>query len=95
MLENQKIRPATVIGPLGNALTVADLPPADVRWSPYRKAEVVAAIDGGLITVDEACERYAISIDELTSWRRALDRSGLPGLRVTRTQQYRDPFVAK
>jgi hypothetical protein len=29
-------------------------------------------------------------MEELTSWQRAVERSGMPGLRVTRLQQYRD-----
>lgn len=91
MLENQKFRPARVIGPLGEALTLESLPPTDtVRWTPRRKAEVVAAVAGGLLTFDEACERYSLSIEELASWQRAVDRSGMPGLRVTRTQEYHD-----
>ena len=91
MLENQKIRPQQVIGPLGEALTLATLPPiATARWTPRRKAEVVAAVAGGLLTFDEACERYSLSIEELTSWQRAVDRSGMPGLRVTRIQDYSD-----
>jgi hypothetical protein len=93
MLENQKFPPSQVIGPLGEALTLETLPPPDTqRWVPRRKAEVVAAIVGGLLTVDEACERYSLSMEELTSWQRAVDVSGMPGLRVTRTQQYRDFF---
>jgi hypothetical protein len=49
-------------------------------------------MDGGLLTFDEACERYSISIEELTSWQRAHRRSGIPGLRTTRSQQYRDLY---
>ena len=91
MLENQKIRPARVIGPLGEPLTLDSLPPTDTaRWTPRRKAEVVAAVAGGLLTFDEACYRYSISIEELSSWQRAVDRSGMPGLRVTRMQEYHD-----
>ena len=53
MLENQKIRPAQVIGPLGEPLTLESLPPASTtRWVVRRKAEVVAAVAGGLLTVD-------------------------------------------
>ena len=56
MLENQKIRPAQVIGPLGEPLTLASLPPqGTTRWVVRRKAEVVAAVSGGLLSVDEAC----------------------------------------
>ena len=90
MLENQKFRPASVIGPLGEALTLETLPrPSTTRWVIRRKAEVVAAVAGGLLTVDEACERYGLTIEEFTGWQRAVDRSGMPGLRVTRIKLYR------
>jgi hypothetical protein len=61
-----------------------------VRWTPRRKAEVVAAVSGGLLTFDEACRRYNLDMDELIFWQRAVNRSGMPGLRVTRIQQYRE-----
>jgi hypothetical protein len=90
MIENQKIRPARVIGPLGEPLTLENLPsPTTTRWVVRRKAEVVSAVNGGLLTVDEACERYGLSLEEFASWQRAVDRSGMPGLRVTRIQHYR------
>ena len=44
------------------------------------------------LTVDEACKRYTLSLEEFTSWQRAVDRSGMPGLRVTRIKQYRDQY---
>lgn len=93
MIENQKIRPAQVIGPLGEALTLDSLPPVETdRWVARRKAEVVAAVNGGLLTVDEACNRYRLSLEEFVGWQRAIDRSGLPGLRVTRIQDYRAEY---
>jgi hypothetical protein len=93
MLENQKFRPAQVIGPLGEPLTLDSLPPpSTTRWVVRRKAEVVAAVAGGLLTVDEACERYTLSLEEFTGWQRAVDRSGMPGLRVTRIKHYRDQY---
>ena len=93
MLENQKIRVASVIGPMGEILTLNTIPPpTTTRWVSRRKAEVVAAIDGGLLTIDDACERYRLSLEELASWRRALDRAGVPGLRATRIHHYRDEF---
>ena len=93
MLENQKIRPATVIGPLGEALTLDSLPsPSTRRWVVRRKAEVVAAVNGGLLGIDEACARYDISLEEFTSWQRSVDRSGMPGLRVTRIKHYRNQY---
>ena len=71
-------------------LTVADLPPRDTkRWVIRRKAEVVAAVRGGLISLEEACERYTLTVDEFLSWQRSIDKHGLPGLRATRIQEYR------
>lgn len=79
-----------VIGPTGEILTIDDLPPPDTkRWVIRRKAEVVAAVRGGLLTLEEACKRYTLSVEEFLSWQRAIDRNGLPGLRVTRVQHYR------
>jgi hypothetical protein len=93
VLENQKIRPASVIGPLGEELTLDNLPPPDTtRWVSRRKAQVVAAIEGGLLTADEACARYRMSPEELLNWQRLFDRIGVPGLRTTRIQHYRERF---
>jgi Protein of unknown function (DUF1153) len=93
MIENQKIKPAMVIGPLGEPLTVASLPaPETTRWVVRRKAEVVAAVNGGLLSIDEVCARYNLTLEEFASWQRAVDRSGMQGLRVTRIQHYRDLY---
>ena len=93
MIENQKIRPAQGIGPLGEPLTLDTLPPQSTsRWVVRRKAEVVAAVNGGLLSVDEACERYRLTLEEFASWQRAVDRSGMPGLRVTRIQHYKSLY---
>ncbi len=63
------------------------LPPADTkRWSPSRKAAVVAAARAGLISREEACARYMLSDEELVAWERAFDQNGVPGLRSTRLQ---------
>jgi hypothetical protein len=70
---------------------MADLPPKDTRrWVIRRMAEVVAAVRGGLLSLEEACERYKLTVDEFLSWQRSIDRYGLPGLRATRVQDYRD-----
>lgn len=93
MIENQKIRPAQVIGPLGESLTLDTLPPPNTsRWVVRRKAEVVAAVNGGLLSVDEVCERYSLTVEEFAAWQRAVDRSGMPGLRVTRIQHYKSLY---
>ncbi|MBB4211634.1 uncharacterized protein DUF1153 [Rhodothalassium salexigens DSM 2132] len=82
--------PEYVVGPTGEPMTRDDLPPPSTkRWVIRRKAEVVAAVRGGLITLEEACRRYSLSVEEFLSWQQAIDRNGLPGLRVTRAQEYR------
>ena len=44
---------------------MSDLPATDTpRWSPRRKAEVVAAVRGGLLTLDEARIRYTLTEEE-------------------------------
>jgi hypothetical protein len=92
-IETRAPRPAQVIGPLGESLTLDSLPPpSTTRWVVRRKAEVVAAVNGGLLTVDEACQRYTLSLEEFASWQRAVDRSGMPGLRVTRIQHYKSLY---
>lgn len=79
-----------VIGPDGTPLTLKDLPPPTTkRWVIRRKAEVVAAVRGGLLTLEEACDRYKLTVEEFLSWQKAIDQFGLPGLRATRVQQYR------
>ena len=48
-----------------------ELPPANVkRWTPQRKAAVLAAVRSGAITVEEACRRYEISGEEFLAWLR-------------------------
>ena len=51
---------------------------------------VVEAVRGGQLTLQEACERYQLSLDEFLSWERAIERHGVPGLRTTRVQVYRE-----
>ena len=80
-----------VIGPDGSPLTIADLPPRNTRrWVIRRKAEVVAAVRGGLLSLDDACKRYTLTVEEFLAWQHAIDRFGLAGLRATRVQQYRN-----
>jgi hypothetical protein len=80
-----------IIGPEGRALTLADLPSPNIeRWVIRRKAEVVAAVDGGLLSLEDACARYRLSVEEFLSWERAIRRHGMLGLRATHVQHYRD-----
>jgi Protein of unknown function (DUF1153) len=79
-----------VVGPDGRILTRETLPSPDTRrWNPFRKAEIVAAVTGGLISMEEACTRYRLTTDEFLGWQRLADRHGLRGLRVTWIQRYR------
>lgn len=81
---------ARVAGPKGRELTITDLPPSNTqRWVIRRKAAVVAAVQGGLITLEQACAYYRLSVEEYVSWQRAVQKFGMPGLRVTRAQEYR------
>lgn len=93
MSTSPELRPDSVIGPLGQPLTLAMLPPPDTkRWIAHRKAELVAAVHGGMLTLDEVCQRYRIERDEFVSWQRGVERLGLRGLLVTRSQKHRDLF---
>jgi hypothetical protein len=70
-----------------------DLPPADTaRWVPRRKAAVVKAIADGRISLEEACARWNLSMEEINLWQRAMRQIGVHGLRVTRVQIYRPLF---
>ncbi len=70
-----------------------DLPSPDtIRWHTHRKAQVVAGVRIGLISLEEACRRYRLSAEEFASWRRLIDEYGLLGLRVTYCKQYRRAF---
>jgi hypothetical protein len=90
MTELHRPRVKCVIGPDGSPLTIADLPMAETKRSVIRrKAVVVAAVRGGLLSLEEACCRYSLSVEEFLSWQYSIDQHGLSGLRTTRIQQYR------
>lgn len=90
MSQPYRARVSYVLGPDGSPLTIADLPsPTTRRWVIRRKAEVVAAVRGGLLSLEEACERYTLTVEEFLSWQRSIDQHGLAGLRATRVQEYR------
>lgn len=66
------------------------LPPSDTqRWVMRRKAQVVSAVRGGILSFEEACQRYRLSEEEFKSWMTLLDTHGVRGLRATRMQEYR------
>jgi hypothetical protein len=57
-------------------------PSAAIRWSAWRKVELITAIRVGVITFSEACERYCLSLKELSAWEAAFDKDGLAALQM-------------
>mgnify|MGYP003122468045 CR=1 FL=1 len=89
-MEKQNARTFSVPGPDGRTLTLSDLPsPSISRWVTRRKAEVVAAVSGGLLSRKAACDRYNLTDEEFDTWEKLYSRHGAKGLRTTRLQQYR------
>jgi hypothetical protein len=61
-----------------------ELPPPTIRhWVAARKAQVVNAVQSGRLSLDEALRRYRLSIEEFSSWKTALYRQGVQGLRIS------------
>src|SRR4051794_18151850 len=77
--------------PLDASVALLDLPAPDTkRWVVRRKAIVVAAVRNGSLSLQEACRRYKLSVEEFLAWQRAIDRHGVrgcasPGCRFTAT----------
>jgi hypothetical protein len=81
---------SAIVGPDGYLMSIRDLPPPDTtRWVARRKAIVVFAVAGGLISTVEACKRYGLTLEELEGWKRLVQNHGVRGLRVTRAKYYR------
>jgi len=64
--------------------------PKTRRWVMRRKAQVVTAVREGVLSLNEACERYCLSEEEFHSWASLLEHHGVHGLRATRIQEYRE-----
>jgi len=68
----------------GEVVPLEDLPPPGTRhWVPRYKAAVVAAVDAGVLSLDDARRRYMLSEEEFESWRDTIDRFGIVGLRMS------------
>ena len=65
------------------------LPMPSQRWTCARKATVVTAVRQGFVPVEEVCERYALSPDELLAWERDFYCYGVDGLLAKRVQSSR------
>jgi hypothetical protein len=71
-------------------MSVADLPPrGTTRWVARRKRAVVHGVRSGLLTLEDALERYDLSKEEFAAWEAAEARHGLSGLKATRIQEFR------
>ena len=58
-----------VVGFDGVPLTLRDLPASEAaHWTARRKAEVVLAIHGGLLSLEAATEKYALTNEEFRTW---------------------------
>ena len=68
----------------GSLLSVADLPPRDMRgWVASRKLAVLRAVLYQLWSQEEALETYSISEEEFYDWVRCLAANGPSGLKIT------------
>ena len=71
--QNYRMRVPYFIGMDGKVVTLADLPPTTHRrWLRRHKAIILAAVSQGLLSFEEACERYSLTLEEYLSWQRAL-----------------------
>jgi hypothetical protein len=76
--------PRAVKLPDGTVMTRADLPPPQTtRWVASRKLAVVRGVMHGLITQEDAIERYGLSKEEFLEWLTALSEQGADGLKAT------------
>jgi hypothetical protein len=50
------------------------------RWTYVRKAELIAAVNNGDISLDGACQDNALSLDELLIWKAVMEQEGKWGL---------------
>lgn len=58
-----------VVAADGTMLNIGNLPPSDTkRWVRRRKSYVVAAVKGGLLSLDEAYRRYSLTPEEFQGW---------------------------
>jgi len=76
---------------LGCEGSSAGLPLFHTRWVISRKLQLLSAIEDDLITLEEASDRYLLTMQELLSWQVHKTRYGERGLLATQVQKYRKP----
>lgn len=83
MIEQTPSRPLRIVSSQAAIPPPVSLPPSDTtRWVASRKALVVAAVERGQITIEEAMARYRLSQEEFTAWQCALTQGGVKALRM-------------
>jgi hypothetical protein len=81
-------RPDRLDPRLAGILDLESVPPVTTtRWWPRHKAQVVAAVEAGLLSPEEACDLYRLSPEELSGWMRNHQLFGERGLRATRQRR--------
>lgn len=72
MSKTQKV--AYIIGPDGSYIDRDSLPTqAYKRWSLNNKANIVFAIEAGLITPKHACHKYEVTRSQLKDWYQRIE----------------------
>lgn len=57
-----------VVGTTWQPLTPSDLPTLNTkRWVSSRKAQIVVAVESSLLSPDEACSRYTLTVEEFVA----------------------------
>ena len=70
-------------------LTSRHLPAPTTRWVASRKATLVRSVEAGLLSLEDAYSRYAISVDEFLLWQHRLARQWRPRIAGHRIQRHR------
>lgn len=93
MIEQTNSRRAHPVGQTSHIPGLDSLPPAHTsRWIASRKAQVVKAVEDGVMKIDDALERYDLTLEEFCSWQRRMERDGVPGLRIKWLQKDRGGY---
>jgi hypothetical protein len=90
MLRIDKIDVSPAGEDAGRPWVAESLPTSNTgRWVTRRKAQLISAIKSGILTVEEASQRYRLTLDELAQWQASFDQFGVRGLKATLVQQIR------
>jgi hypothetical protein len=57
--------------------------------STLRRKAVGVTVLSGVISVEEVCRRYDLSVEEFLSWHNTMKMHGIRGLHTTMLQRYR------